>query len=187
MSDSKPKKPWYKRFWVWVGIIILISIIGNALTQKDTPKLANQASSSSASTITNKSPEHATFKAGDVIAFDNKKVTVSAPERNWDSGNEFIKPDSGNEFIKVQVTIENDSNDDASYDAYDWKLQDSNGVIKDVDSATYSVDGALNSGQLAKNGKVDGFLIFQVTSGDTNLTLRYSPSFWNDKKVEIKL
>lgn len=187
MNGSKPKKPWYKRFWAWVGIIVLISFVSSALTQRDTSTLANKTSVSSPSTATSKPSEQTTFKAGDVIAFDNKKVTVSAPERNWDSGNEFIKPDSGNEFIKVQVTIENDSNDDASYSTYDWKLQDSNGVIKDVASATYSVDGALNSGQLAKNGKVAGFLIFEVPAGSANLTLRYSPSFWTDKKVEIKL
>lgn len=186
MNEHKPKKAWYKRFWAWVGIIVVISLIGSALGQKDTPKLADKSSGSS-STTSEKKPEQTTFNAGDVIEFDNKKVTVSAPERNWDSGNQFIKPDTGNEFIKVQVTIENDSSSDATYGTYDWKLQDSKGVIKDVASATYTLDGALNSGELAQNGKVDGFLVFEVPAGDTGLTLRYSPSFWTDKKVEIKL
>ena len=127
------------------------------------------------------------FKVGDVISFDSKKINVSTPERNWNSGNQFITPDSGNEFIKIQVTIENDSNNEVAYNTFDWKLQDSKGVIKDISSATYGTDGALNSGELAPSGKVSGFLIFEVASGDNNLTLRYEPSFWSDRKIEIKL
>ena len=49
------------------------------------------------------------------------------------------------------------------------------------------VDGGLNSGELVNGGKVSGFMIFEVPTGDTGLTLRYSPSFWTDKKLEIKL
>ncbi len=183
-KNSKPKKAWYKRVWVWIGIIVVIGIISSAAAPKDNPKLASDSSDNSS---TSRESEQTTFKAGDVIAFDDKKVTVAAPERNWDSGNQYIKPDSGNEFIKVQVAIENDSKSQASYNTFDWKLQDSQGVIKDVDATAYTVDGALNSGQLATGGKVSGFLIFQVPAGDAGLTLQYSPSFWTDKKVEIKL
>jgi len=184
-NNGKTKKAWYKRVWVWIGIIVVIGIASSAAAPKDTPKLASDSSSDNSSTTPK--PEQTTFKAGDVIAFDDKKVTVAAPERNWDSGNQFIKPDSGNEFIKVQVTIENDSKSQASYNTFDWKLQDSQGVIKDVDATAFTVDGALSSGQLAAGGKVSGFLVFQVPANDTGLTLQYSPSFWTDKKVEIKL
>lgn len=131
--------------------------------------------------------EKTTFKVGDVISFDGKKVTVSKVERNWNSGDEFTTPESGNEFVKVQVKIENNSSEDVSYNTFDWKLKDSKGVIKDVDSAAFGIDGALDSGDIAPKGKVSGFLIFQAPAGDTNLALRYEPSFWSDKKVEVKL
>lgn len=183
-KNNKPKKAWYKRVWVWLGIIVLVGIIANGLAPKDTPKLADDSSSNASSTT---ETEQTTFKPGDVIEFDGKKVTVAAPERNWDTGNQFMKPESGNEFVKVQVTIENNSNTEAPYNSFDWKLQDSKGVIKDVASVAYGIDGALNSGDLAPGGKVEGFLVFEVPEGDTGLTLRYSPSFWSDKKVEIKL
>jgi hypothetical protein len=186
MNKNSNSKPWYKRFWVWVGIIVLVSIIANALAPKDTPKVAD-GSSSSSSTTTEQKSEQIVFKPGDVIEFDGKKVTVSAPERNWSSGNEYITAQSGNEFVKLQVTIENDSSSEAMYNTFDWKLQDSKGVIKDVASVAFTVDGALNSGQLASGGKVAGFLVFEVPTADTGLTLRYSPSFWSDKKIEIKL
>jgi hypothetical protein len=127
------------------------------------------------------------FKVGDVINIDGKKVTVTSVTRNWNSGNEYIVPESGYEFVKVQVAIENDSSNQISYNTYDWEIQDSKGVIKDVAFVTYSVDGTLESGELAPNGKVAGFIIFEVPIGDTELVLQYNPLFWTDKKIEIKL
>lgn len=188
-KHNKSKKPWYKRFWVWFGIIVLVGIIGNAVSPKDTPQVADGSSPSSSSSDAGQkaNSEKTTFKPGETIEFDNKKVTVSAVERNWTSGNQFIAPDSGNEFVKVQVTIKNDSNSEAMYNTFDWNLQDSKGVIKDVASVAYGVDGALASGELAPGGEVTGFLVFEAPAGDTGLTLRYSPSFWSDKKIEVKL
>jgi len=127
------------------------------------------------------------FKVGDVINFDGKKVTINSVVRNWNSGSEYTAPQSGYEFVKVQITIENDSTNQISYNTFDWKMQDSKGVIKGVAFATYGTDGALDSGYLAPNGKVSGFIIFEVPSGDTGLVLQYSPLFWTDKKLEIKL
>lgn len=190
-KHNKSKKPWYKRFWVWFGIIVLVGIIGNAVSPKDTPQIADGSSASSSSsaggTEQKAASEKTTFKPGETIEFDNKKVTVSAVERNWTSGNQFIAPDEGNEFVKIQVTIKNDSNSEAMYNTFDWNLQDSKGVIKDVASIAYGVDGALASGELAPGGEVTGFLVFEAPAGDTGLTLRYSPSFWSDKKIEVKL
>lgn len=181
--NKNTKKPWYKRVWVWIGIIVLVGIVANAVSPKETPKLAEGSSSGSSEQKT----EQTTFKPGDTITFDGKKVTVAAPERNWSTGNQFIKPDSGNEFIKLQVTIENSSTNEVMYNTFDWKLQDSKGVIKDVATVAYGIEGALSSGELAPGGKVAGFLVFEVPAGDAGLTLRYNPSFWSDKKIEVKL
>lgn len=37
MDTHKPKKAWYKRVWVWIGIIVLICIIASAASPKNTP------------------------------------------------------------------------------------------------------------------------------------------------------
>lgn len=54
MSDSqnmhhvtvhKEKKPWYRRFWVWVGIIIVALMIGGALSGGTKQENASQPAS----------------------------------------------------------------------------------------------------------------------------------------------
>ncbi len=183
MSDKKGKTNWFIKHKVLtvIGVLILLGVIVSASNSgKQTATKVGEQSSS-------QTQEKTTFKVGDVISIDDKKVSVTSIERNWNSGNDFIKPDSGNEYVKVQVSIENNSSDQISYNTFDWKMKDSKGVIKDVDMTTYSVDGTLGSGELAPKGKVSGFMVFQVPSGDAGLVLQYTSSFWTDKKLEINL
>lgn len=178
------------------GIVLgaLTLIIGFSLNNAISEELngnsnANSAEESSSTSSESNSDEQAqtTFSVGEAISFDNKTVTVTSVERNWNSGNPYVTPDSGNEYVKTQVEIKNNSDNQVSYNTFDWKVQDSNGVIKDVDSTAFMVDGGLNSGELAPNGVVSGFLVFQVPAGDAGLTLQYNPSFWSDRRLEVKL
>jgi len=182
MSNDNKKRNWFLRHKILsvIGIIIIIGIVSASSNS------GNQTATKINSTGTT-TKEQTTFKVGDVISFDSKKLTVVSATRNWDSGNQYITPQSGNEFVKVQVTIENNSSSQISYNTFDWKMQDSQGVIKDISSNTYIADGNLGSGNLASNGKVSGLLIFEVPSGDKGLVLQYNPSFWSDKKLEIQL
>lgn len=178
---------WFSRHKVLTVILVIIVIgsIGGAMGGGDKAQVVDKNEDNS--TTEQSKSEKTQFKVDEVISFDDKEVTVSNIERNWNSGNQFITPDSGNEFVKVQVTIKNSSSDQISYNTFDWKMKDSSGVIKDVDSSAFSVDGGLNSGELAEGGQVAGFLVFQVPAGDSGLVLQYSPTFWTNKKLEIAL
>ena len=168
-----------------ITIIIAVTLLNSATDAID--KALNADSSSTATSEPEGAPEKTEYSVGETISFDGKEVTVSQPERNWNSGNEYVTPDTGNEFVKVQVSIKNNSSSNVSYNTFDWKIRNSAGVIKDVDSTAFMVDGGLDSGELAANGQVAGFLVFQVPANDEGLVLQYSPSFWNDKTLEIKL
>ncbi len=49
-------------------------------------------------------------------------------------------------------------------------------------------DTALESGDLAPKGKVEGSISFETKKGDANLVLQYYSSFFNDDAaIEIKL
>ena len=88
--------------------------------------------------------------------------------------------------MKVNVSIENKSNDAISFNALDWSIEDSNGVIESY-SIMGSADDSLGSGSLAKGGKKIGSIVFEVPSGDNALKLHYKPSLWSSKDVVIHL
>lgn len=179
-SMSKSKKPIFKKWWFWLIAVVIIGAIASSSQNNNGTKVGETSPSSQAN-------EQTVFKAGDTIAFDGKEVTVSEAERHWNSGNQFITAGSGKEYVKVEITIKNNSDSEISYNTFDWELQDSSGDIQNVTAATFGVDGALGSGNLASGGTKSGFLVFEVPEGDAGLTLRYNPSFWSSKKLEIEL
>lgn len=178
------KKPIYKKWWFWV--IIVVVLIGVAGAGSGKPEVVESGSGSSEQSQT-KTEEKTDFAVGETIAYNGKEITVVSVQRNYDSGNQFIRPETGKEYIKINVKIENKSDSKMSYGTYDWEVQDTNGVIVDVDGLQYSADGALKSGELAAGGKVSGDLFFEVPSGDTGLTLHYKSNLFSSKTINIKL
>lgn len=182
-SKPKSKKPIFKKWWFWVIVVfVIIGVSSSQSDSNDATKVGEDNSSSQSAEV-----EQTSFKVGDVIAFDGKQITVTSVDRNYSSGNDYIKPDDGKEFIKVNVLIENKSDDKVSYNSYDWKVQDSDGAIESQNGNAIMAnsDDRLGSGDLAKDGKKSGSIIFEVPSGDDGLILHYQPSFWSDRDVEI--
>ena len=182
-NQSKVKAVW----GIVLGGVALVTSIIVLIIAAAVVTVLDETLKTSGQTDTTQSATDTAYTVGQAIDFDNKKVTVTNVERNWQSGNQFIVAESGNEFVKIQVSIENNSDAQVSYNTFDWKMQNSQGVIKDVDGSTYTIEGGLNSGELAPAGKVSGFMIFQVPSEDNGLILTYSPSFFSDKKIQVKL
>ena len=189
MSKEKSGN-WFARHKVLTVILVVIAIgviSVVASSSNDEPTVVDRNDTSAPDDASNGMPEKTTFTVDEVIAFDNKEVTVTGVERNWNSGNQFITPDSGKEYVKVGVAIKNNSSSQISYNTFDWKMKDSTGDIQGPDSVVFTIDGALSSGELAEGGTKTGFLVFEVPSGDTGLVLQYEPGFWLDKKLEVNL
>jgi len=176
VQDSK-KKPVFKKWWFWLIVVIVVGAIG-ASTQNKATKVGENSNNGS------KSSEQTEFKVGDVIAYENREITVKSVERNWTA--EYSKPDAGKEYIKVNLYIENKSDDKMSYNVFDWELQDGSGDIKSQAWAIGNEDN-LSSGDLAKGGKKSGSVVFEIPKDDHDLTLHYKSSFWSNKTIEIKL
>ena len=178
MQNSDSKKPIFKKWWFWVVIIVILIGIGVVISRgnNDAVKVGENDNSLQ--------EQQTEFKVGDVIAYDGKEITVESVERNWIA--EYSKPSDGKEYVKVNIYIENKSDEKISYNVYDWEMQDSNGDIK---SQAFVVgnDDNLGSGELAKGGKKSGSIVFEVPNGDNELVLHYKSSFWSDKTIEIKL
>lgn len=185
MDKNSGKKAWYKKWWVWVLIIIVLIAAGSAAGGGDSAPTSGGNNSSSAD---NKAEEEKTeFAVGETATFDDKSITVTDVQRNYDTGNQFAQPESGKEFVIVTVQITNDSDSTLDYNTFNFKMQDSNGVQQN-EALTALSEGKLNSGSLAAGGKVAGKLAYEVPKDDTGLKLLYQDfSFFDNKAITFKL
>lgn len=182
---EKNSKPWYKRFWVWLLIIVVVIIGASAAGGNKNDTATNTGNSTSSQD--SKQEEKTEFKVGETATFDDKSITVSNVERNYDTGNQFAQPESGKEFVVVTVDIANNSDSTLDYSTFEFKMQDSNGVQQN-EAITALSQGKLNSGSLAKGGKVSGKLAYEVPKGDTGLKLLYQNySFFSNKAITFNL
>ena len=187
-SKTKSEKPFYKKAWFWIVIVVIITIGSQYKQPEKVGENKNSGSNGSSQTQKgeSKKEEKTEFNVGDIIAFDGKELTVEKVERNWNSGNAYLKPKDGKEYVKVSVKIENKSETEMNYNVFEFKAEDSNGAAESADGQTYSLPDSLGSGDLVKGGKKSGSMIFEVPAG-SSLKLHYQPSFWSNKKVIVNL
>ena len=106
---------------------IILGIISIAMASNMNNAVVDSVSNSSGEVVGkvsgNSSSENTQteYKVGDVIAFDDKEVTVTKVDRNF-SGSSFDQPKSGYEFIKLSVKLENKSSRNISVGTYDFKM-----------------------------------------------------------------
>ncbi|MFZ1301294.1 MAG: DUF4352 domain-containing protein [Candidatus Microsaccharimonas sp.] len=186
--SNKQSKAWYKRFWVWAIIVVVLIIIGSAAGGKKDDAPVSTATDTNSSTNTVAKEEAKTeFKVGETASFDDKSITIKEVQRNYDTGNQFAKPESGKEFVLVTVEIANNGSSSMDFNSFEFKLQDSSGVQQN-ESFTALSEGKLNSGSLASGGKVTGKLAYEVPKDDAGLKLLYqSFSFFDNKTITFTL
>ena len=187
-TKTKSEKPFYKKAWFWIVIVVIIAIGSQYKQPEKVGENKNSGSNGSSQTQNSekKKEEKTEFNVGDIIAFDGKELTVEKVERNWNSGNSYLKPKDGKEYVKVSVKIENKSETEMNYNVFEFKAEDSNGAAESANGQTYSLPDSLGSGDLVKGGKKSGSMIFEVPAG-SSLKLHYQPSFWSNKKVIVNL
>ena len=150
-DEAQPKKKSHKGLWITVGIIAFLIVVV-AVAGNSGPKKVGETNST-----TNTTAATTEFTANDVIQLDDYQLKIDKIERNWIPNNDYDRPESGKEYVLVSVTITNTGKSSISYNTYDFKLQDSNGVQKS--EAFTTAENKLNSGDLAQGGvgrNVDG-------------------------------
>lgn len=153
-------------------------------SSSNTDSSASSSSSdtnSSASEDSNKSVEH---QVGETIDIKGEELTVKTVKKNYESGNQFLKPDTDNQYVKIDLSIKNNTDSSIDVASYEFNILDSNGVYHD---ANYILKDPLTSTKIAKGGNLSGSISFEVPKNDDNLKLIYTPSLWSDDHVEIKL
>lgn len=172
----KRKKPIFKRVWFWLLVILVVIIIA-AVSGGG----GGDSSTSTGGSASNDGGAAAPAKAktdvaaGETVPMDGVQVT-STPLTP-------VKPQYSNStYLCTTVTYLNSGKKSASFNTFDWKLQDPQGASRD---ATFGgSDKTLKSGDLAPGGTASGDVCFDDATGASGTyTVIYSASFWNDTKA----
>lgn len=185
---QRPRRSWYKKWWVWVLIVFGLMIAGGALSggegdstdDKSDTSAAKKSGSSSASKLKDN------YHVGSVANHKGYKFKVN--KVTYYDGSDFDKPKKGNRYVICNVTIKNDTDKKQSYNPMDFQLNangNSTNMMEILTKENYS-QNTLDSGDLDPGASVTGNLIGQAKR-DANLKLEYQPSVWNDETVKVSL
>lgn len=182
------KKPFYKRVWFWILVVILVIIaFGSMGGNSDKATKVNSTANSKSST---KDVSKETFKVGDTIKADG--VTLKVNKVDFNDGSSISQPDSGKSYVIINVTITNVDKSKVSYNPLDFKIDDKGNqtdlteMVMD-DNGNNIVNDELKYGDLSKGSTVTGTLIGQAVKTD-KLKLIYTGSLFSDEsKITVDL
>lgn len=189
--------------WLLIVVIVLIAFvacvaaIGSSGSDTDTNESVDSTESTEQTEVAKESeedkveeevaPEDIEYGVGEPMNYEGTVVTVNSVEKRVPQSYDAIQ--DGYEFVVINLTFDNDSDEDISYNVMNFELQDGNGNITSAfgGGSLDDVGNTLSAGQLAPGGTVSGNLIFEVPAGDENLILRYNASFWSDTTIKFNL
>ncbi|QQK75249.1 DUF4352 domain-containing protein [Salicibibacter cibarius] len=124
-----------------------------------------------------------TFSVGETVDIDGYMIEVTSVDEV--EGEEFESPADGNVFTAVELQLENESDENVSYNPLDFSVQDGSGNIEGTTIVTS--DDELSSGELAPDGETSGTVTFETPEDDDELILIYEENLFTDDTVEISL
>lgn len=165
------KKPFYKRVWFWVVIVILVFAIGGAMGSSSNGGTKENSSSSTA-----KKPNF--YKVGDTVKVGKATYTLKSVETT-DERNEFADDKPAN-VIKVVYHVKNNSDEDLPIGTDLEAYGPDNNKLK-----SYPInDTTLDSIAAGKEADVTtGF----GTDKLGNIELQFSPLVSTDKAAKFKV
>ena len=124
------------------------------------------------------------YAIGETASYEGYEVTVNSVEFTDGGDESYLLDSEDNKFVVVNVTITNNTDDVASFNSYDFQLND-NGVKTDMDE-WLDVENELPYGDLDVGASITGNI---VGEGNPNnkLKLEYETSFWGDETVDFLL
>ncbi len=180
---------WFVKHKVLTGIlgVIVLIIVISAISGAGKTNTNTSSSSNSAPAKTQEAKK-SSYAVGEAINLDDHQLVVNSVNKNFQSGNEFDKPqDPNNSFVVVNVTLTNTGNNsDLAVSEYGFKLEDDTGTQRD----TTFISGATNTLQsvtLSKGGTTTGNLSFEAKSGSKTLKLHYSGNMFSGGEIIVNL
>lgn len=116
MSKSTEKKPFYKKVWFWIIVVVLVGAIGSQMGGNDDKKAESSSEtktekkSSKKITTKKEKSEDKNYKVGETAEVDNVSYTLSGVTKT-DERNELEDEQPAN-VIKVTYSVKNNSDDE---------------------------------------------------------------------------
>lgn len=189
----KALRPWYAKKRTWFGgafaliIMLAIGTSGNkGSNSSPAPTVVASAPAAASTTATTATAE--SHRVGDVVTIRGVSHTVNTAAK-FDSKSQYAKPDDGKVFYVVNVTIVNQADSARTFNPYDYKIENADGVQTNYSwfGSSAGVKNEMSSGSLAPGGKLTANLLFEVPSDMKSLKLVMEPSFWLNEQVKITL
>jgi len=181
-QEQKPKKKFYKRWWFWVLVaIVVFTAIGSSGNKPQ--KIGTTEQPAQQKQVVEEKTQ--TFKLGDKVQLGDYVLVVNTVEP-CSSSNQFMQPKSGNKFVVVDITQENQGADPRSYNVWDYKLQDSQDFTYQT-AMTSCREPGFSAGTLQKGQKTRGFITFEIPKENTAAKLIFTPSWLSTEQIIINL
>lgn len=178
------KKKIYKRWWFWVLALIIAG--GIAASGSDEPKkvASNDGAAQTQSEEKQDTNKTKVFKVGDTVEIKDFKVTVNKVSTS--KGGEVFKPKSGNEFLKVDITLDNISDQSQNVSSIlMFKVVDKDGRSYNQ-TITENQQGQLD-GEVGPGRKMTGEYVVEVPKESKGLELEFDSSLLSGGQVVVEL
>jgi hypothetical protein len=206
MAKEKVKKPFYKKWWVWVLAVIIIGSIstnGNddsATSQetKEKPKSQTATTTPKEKKENPKKEEKKAYKIGDTVPVGKMTYIVSRKEVKDQVGPSVLPTKATQKFLVIEVTLKNGGNEAVTVDSSFFKLKrgektyeaDSAGSL----SANQGEDGTITNSfflqEVNPDSEVKGFVVFDVApdvAAATDLQLQVQTGVFGTETEKINL
>lgn len=193
---AKVKKPFYKKWWVWVIAIIVIIGVSNA--GKDGSKTTSTSNGEGTKTTSGQvqanKEEEKKFKIGDTVKVGDIEYIVSDVKDSKSIGtSQYLKKETDSNFVTIKVTVKNTGDKAKTIDTSMFKLKDSKGTVYSADAG---VDMYANEAgksfflqQANPNIPKTGNIVFETPTknSDEPFTLEVSGGMVSIKSANITL
>lgn len=157
----KKAKPFYKKVWFWVLIVLLFFGIGGALSGGE-----NKDSATATSTSTNKettTKEEKTYKIGDDVAVGKMEYKVNSVEVVKQVGPSVLPTNAKDTFLVVDLSVKNAGDKAVTIDSSFFKLK--------ADGKTFEADSAASmSANQDENGNITNSFFMESLNPDMQQT-----------------
>lgn len=154
---------------VTIAAAVMLACGGGATT---TSGGSNKAGSTSTTNASNKPA-----RVGDTITIDGEGVTLVTVQQ-IQPGQYDTPPSSGQAYYVLHLKITNSGSSPADFNEFDFKVLTGQGSTIDQSIISSEPDDKLlQSGQIASGGKVEGDLVYELSTTDHGAKLIWQPGF----------